>query len=290
MYQLGLIGGESIAKYSVAHMVWQEIIHASHSGTRFNYYPTVSGDGLVNRLSQVRSGEILGVNVALPWKEAAAAHCEEQSEVVAATGYVNTVYSRDGWLHADNTDGRGFLRGLGDSPNQHALIFGAGGAGTVLAYELIIRGSKVVVADIEGRALSKLEHLAQNWAGNERLQLLNTRDLVPKDFDLIVNATPLGRGLPFASVADPNMSKSPMPDDFAKKVPEAATFAEMNYYPPKTKFLNQVALAKHPIVLGLAMLLHQALLSYQDYTGDLLGDDQVGIIIQRLETELIDNS
>ncbi len=283
---VGLIGGESIARYSVAHLVWREIIDAAKANARFEYHPVTSVEELNEKLELVRAGEIAGTNVALPWKEVAAAQCDFRTEAVAATGYANTIYGKSGKLYADNTDGRGFLKGLDAKAVNHALILGAGGAGTVLAYELIIAGAKVVVADSEVAVLDKVEQLAKGWGCHERLKFLHVLDVIPSDFDLIVNGTPLGRGLLSEKKADPNTELSPISDEFVQRVPGVATFAEMNYYPAQTKFLAQAAAINQPTVPGLAMLLNQAVLSYQDYSGILLDKGQIGSIRRRLEKEL----
>jgi shikimate dehydrogenase len=287
--KLGLIGGESIAKYSVAHLVWREIIAVAKAKAKFEYYPIPTADLLHEKLEQVRSGEIVGVNVALPWKDLAAAQCDIKSPVVAATSYANTIYGKNGKLYADNTDGRGFLRGLDHQAIRQALIFGAGGAGTVLAYELTIVGAKVTLVDIEPDALDKARSIIDSWPEKNSLEILPSSEVGAGYYDLIVNATPLGRGLPPQKSPDPNMQLSPIPEKLLKEIAGTATFAEMNYFPAQTKFLAQGHAMRRPIVPGLAMLLGQAVLSYQDYSGILLNQTQSDNIMQQLEKELFDD-
>jgi shikimate dehydrogenase len=287
--QLGLIGGDSIARYSVAHLVWREIINAANVNAQFDYHPVIGAKQLSEKLELVRSGEIAGTNVALPWKKIAAAQSDICTEVVAATGYANTIFGRDGMLYADNTDGRGFLKGLNAMLIGKAMIYGAGGAGTVLAYELIMAGVQVTIADTEEVALYEVKQLTKGWDAYARIKIEHVLDVVPSDFDLVVNATPLGRGLPSGNIAQYNTKYSPMSDKFAQQVRGVATFAEMNYYPAVSKFIAQANAAHQRTIPGLVMLLNQAVLSYEDYSGTLLDNNQIGSIKLRLQKVLFDS-
>ena len=60
----------------------------------------------------VRVANFLGGNVTIPYKEEAAALADTRSEAVEACGAANTLVVRKGKLHAENTDGAGFLDAL----------------------------------------------------------------------------------------------------------------------------------------------------------------------------------
>src|SRR5260221_3760624 len=68
----------------------------------------VSPAELPDALAALRRGDVAGANVTIPHKRAVALACDELVGDALATGAVNTVVARDGWLLGHNTDARGF--------------------------------------------------------------------------------------------------------------------------------------------------------------------------------------
>ncbi len=58
---------------------------------------------------------VAGVNVTMPHKADAAAHCDTLTPTAATLGVANTVAVRDGRLVGDSTDGSGFLDAAADA-------------------------------------------------------------------------------------------------------------------------------------------------------------------------------
>ena len=82
-------------------------------GLPLHYVPLDLPPGHLRRfLRIVRAGNFLGGNVTIPYKEEAAALADTRSEAVEACGAANTLVVREGKLHAENTDGQGFLDAL----------------------------------------------------------------------------------------------------------------------------------------------------------------------------------
>jgi shikimate dehydrogenase len=108
-------------------------------------------------------------------------------------GVVNAVAIRaDGQTIGDTFDGVGFVAGLHaagqDLTGRRALIVGAGGVGSSIAFAVAEAGAReVCVSDVAD---------ARAGALTERLQQASIRsDVVspdPRGFDLVVNATPMG--------------------------------------------------------------------------------------------------
>ena len=287
---VGLVGGSNIAEYSVAHIVWKQLLEQEKFDGEFSYYPAVSIENVISVLEKIRLGEILGVNVALPWKRAAADCCDIKSDSVRASGCANTIYGRRGKLIASNTDGRGFIRSITNRHLGNVLLFGAGGAGTVTAYELLIAGSKVVVIDVEKKAIDGLTAISRRWSNRANLEICNVDNISGRSFDLIVNATPLGRGVPNGvtdSVQENSRQQhsSPVPVELLKNMPKSCLCAEMNYYPEHTRFLSDAISVGLATVPGLSMLIHQAALSYTEYTGHELTQAD----LRQLEDSLTNN-
>ena len=114
----------------------------------FPVAPNEKFDAIINAL---RSGELHGLNITIPYKQVFAALVDQLTADALACGAVNTVYFRDGKLVGDNTDVSGFLTDLdkqfGDNfKNHQAVILGAGGAARAVTAALLSRGWQVSIA------------------------------------------------------------------------------------------------------------------------------------------------
>ena len=263
----GLIGSENIDKYSIAHKIWQYIFSHYSPDSTFTYY-SISQKSEVNEiLEKVRVGEIRGVNVALPWKALAAECCDMKTPVVDSTGFANTIYAEGGKLIADNTDGVGLIAGLKELP-KNTLIYGAGGAGVVLAYELVNRGVSVTVTDINLDKLTQLKQKSKNWLMSDLVTIQESNSTFTGLFEMVVNATPLGRKNLSADLTSENyFDQSPLQQNEIENFNKNSLFVEMNYHPFKTKFLNDAESMKMDIQVGVVMLFHQAAMTFELYSG-----------------------
>jgi 3-dehydroquinate dehydratase/shikimate dehydrogenase len=143
---------------------------------------------------------IHGLSITAPHKAAALAVAGAESPLATLIGAANTLVLRDSVWEAESTDPEGVViplrqRGL-DLTHRRAAILGAGGAGRAAAVGLARAGAAVTLFNRSPeRATQAAEALG--------LPCLPLADLVPGDFDLLVNATPLGQGyaVPPASAA-----------------------------------------------------------------------------------------
>lgn len=112
------------------------------------------------QLDRLRRGELTGLNVTTPWKQTAAAACDQLFTAVVAPGSaaitlrplqgeprrpVNTLFMRDGALCGTSTDGPGLglaLAGAHISLDGAAIgLLGCGGAGASVAHWLVDQGA-----------------------------------------------------------------------------------------------------------------------------------------------------
>ncbi len=265
--QIGLIGGENIEKYSIADRIWSIILSQHDTNSRFSYYPTVERSEVYSLLEKVRSSEIKGFNVALPWKSVVAEYCDTTTPVVKMTGFANVVYSKNNKLIADNTDGVGFIAGLKEIPKS-TLIYGAGGAGVVLAYELSCLGTSVTIVDVDNEKIRYFNERCAKWL-NAGLVIAKEPDSIdPSSFEMVVNATPLGKKNHVPSESSVlYFDQSPIPSSHLSAFKKGTLFAEMNYYPFKTKFIEDAESHGMGVQFGIAMLFHQAAMTYELYSG-----------------------
>src|ERR1700722_2028289 len=91
-----------------------------------------------------------GVNLTIPHKVAVMEHLDQIAPDAALIGAVNTVRREGDRLIGENTDGKGFLRGLrldaGIEPaGKRAVVLGAGGAARAIVTELALAGTSDVL-------------------------------------------------------------------------------------------------------------------------------------------------
>ena len=142
---------------------------------------------------------VRGLSITAPFKEAAEAVAGAESPLVELIGAANTLVWNQGVWEAEATDPDGVVlplrdRGL-DIGAMEAAVVGAGGAGRSAAAGLARAGARVTIFNRDPeRGRSAADHL--------KVPFLPLSNLDPSRFDLLVNATSLGRGeadpLPFA--------------------------------------------------------------------------------------------
>ena len=210
--------------------------------------------------SFLRDGPWTGLNVTIPYKKSVIPFCDELSDVAAATGSVNTLVRRpDGALYGDSTDGFGFARmvqGSGvDLSGKKVLILGSGGACAAVRYALTSMGALPVVISRTG---------PDNY-GNLSLH---------RDAAAIVNTTPVGMY--------PDNGASPLSLDVFERLDAVY---DIIYNPERTALMMDAEGRSVPAFGGLTMLVAQAKLSSERFTGTELPDRLIGQITARLAGE-----
>ena len=215
----------------------------------------VPPDHLDDALAGLPALGFVGCNVTVPHKQAVLAACASLGPEAREIGAVNTISVTPDGLHGDNTDAAGFLEGLpGDLSAGTAVVFGAGGAARAVVVALARRGWDVAVVARRG---DQAVGLARDLAGPSMavagygLELLS--DLVGTA-DLVVNATPLG------------LQHEPLPAPLMGLDGGQVAY-DLVYNPPDTLFLTAARAAGAVAVNGLAMLVGQAAVAFETWTG-----------------------
>jgi len=138
-----------------------------------------------------------GVVVTVPYKQVLAGRLDEVSERAGALGSVNVIRRQaDGRLLGDNVDGEGFLNAAClngfQARDKRALVIGAGGVGSAIAWSLCQAGvQSLVLSDASAERCETLAALLRRAFGGVRIEIgYEALD----SFDLLVNATPAGMG------------------------------------------------------------------------------------------------
>jgi len=143
---------------------------------------------------------IRGLSVTSPFKEAALAVAGAESPLAGLIGAANTLVWNQGVWEAEATDPDGVVLPLRDRgiaiDGLAAAVVGAGSAGRSAAEGLAKAGARVTI-------VNRGAERGRSSADRLNLPFLPLSDLDPSRFDLLVNATSLGRGeddpLPFAA-------------------------------------------------------------------------------------------
>lgn len=208
----------------------------------------VAPDGLQAFVDRLRSGDLVGGNVTIPHKVAAAALCDRLTPEARRLEAVNTLWMDGGDVWGDSTDGIGFCGALDqeapgwDGHKRRAVVVGAGGAARAIVAALVGRGfAEVIVANrTPARAEALTARLGGQPAGLDALPSLL------EGADLLVNTTSAGmHGQP------------PLEVDVAALPPQAVV-DDIVYVPKETPLLRAAAAQGLRTVGGLGMLLHQA--------------------------------
>jgi shikimate dehydrogenase len=258
MIKLGLIG------YPVSHSLSPRIHKAALSACGLNgdysLFPIHPEDiqGLRDLLIRVRSGEIAGLNVTIPHKQNVIPFMDELTPTAQVIGAVNVIYMRENKLIGDNSDAAGFLKDLKNnfsSFNSHpsALVLGAGGSARSVVHALCNDGWSVTVA---ARRIEQAQTISQSFS-NYPLQITNFTELRPSSFDLIINTTPLGM--------TPNIDQSPLPENIT--LSKQTRIYDLVYNPRETKLVKDARAHGLQATTGLGMLVEQAALAFESWTG-----------------------
>ncbi len=255
MMHLGLIGYP--LEHSISPLLHEAALHAAGLRGEYRLYSVHPDDhtALGALVDRVRGGELDGLNVTVPHKQAVMPFLDEVTPAARAIGAVNCLCIKAGKVLGDNTDAPGFLadlRGFGIAPRS-AMVLGAGGAARAVVYALWTTGCQVSVAT---RRIEQARELSGRFAGVRAIEL-GAQALEAAKADLVINATPLGMF--------PSVDESPWPT--GAPFPESATVYDLVYNPRETVLIRQAHKAGLRAVNGLGMLIEQAMLAFELWTG-----------------------
>ncbi|MEL6914356.1 MAG: shikimate dehydrogenase [Pseudomonadota bacterium] len=201
-----------------------------------------------------------GVNVTLPHKVDALALAEKKSDRAVMIGAANTlIFRSDGLIHADNTDGYGFLTNLReaapdwDPKAAPAAVLGAGGAARAVIHALLDCGVPKIL--LTNRTRGKAQALRSDFGS--RIDVVDWADAgaAVGEAGTLVNTTSLGMtGQPALQVPLNGLAPGKVVSDLV-------------YAPLETDLLRAARAAGCTTVDGLGMLLHQAVPGFERWFG-----------------------
>lgn len=244
--------------------VMQEAAFAA-AGLNWRYLTIeVKPEKLADAIVGVRALGMQGINLTIPHKVAVMRYLDEIAPDAAIIGAVNTV-RRDGErLIGENTDGKGFLRGVRqdagvDPAGKRVVILGAGGAARAAATELALAGTShlLVLNRSEARGSQMVKDLRTNTRANVQFEVWDKTYHIANDIDLLVNATSIGL---FPDVDG-------MPDVDMQGAKPTMLVCDVVFNPPETPFLRRAKAYGLPVLDGLSMLVYQGVIGFEMWTG-----------------------
>ena len=155
----------------------------------------VKDDNELSRIiNQIRSKEINGINVTLPFKQKIVSHVDTIVNDAEITSSVNTIYlDSNQSIIGENTDVFGlqaaYLKEIDNIPKKKALIIGAGGVSPSVILSLQKTGVQEI--SITNRTREKCIFLKNKFNTLKIIDWINLQEEI-KNFDIIINATSLG--------------------------------------------------------------------------------------------------
>lgn len=208
-------------------------------------------------LSAVRTLDIAGISVTMPHKSDVARASDELSPLARRLGAVNCVINRDGVLLGDSTDGAGLLAALGrssgvDPAGMRCAVIGAGGAARAAIVALADAGAAevVVVNRTHAHAVEAAELAGGGGRAGEPADIARA--------EIVINATPVGMSGGVLPGGDPELES---------RLHEGQLVMDLVYVPSETRLLRAAADRGARTVGGIGMLVHQAAVAIEHWTG-----------------------
>lgn len=226
-----------------------------------HYVPMDIAHGdLADALAMLPKLGFVGLNVTIPHKETVLGLADHVSDRASLIGAANTlIFQKDGKIHADNTDGYGFLENLRQgAPDWRAdagpvAILGAGGAARAVLSSLLNAG--VAEIRLTNRTRSRSDALRAEFGNKIIVHDWVQAGNAIEGSALVVNTTSLGMT---------GKQEFRVPLDALQ--PDMVV-CDLVYTPLDTTLLQAARSAGCICVDGLGMLLHQAAPGFERWFG-----------------------
>jgi len=253
---MGLMG--SPTTHSISPQIHNAAFAAQDLNAVYIPFEVREAKDFIRRMVDPRTREVdwplRGLSVTAPHKSACLELLDELAPPAREIGAVNTILIEDDRLIGYNTDAEAFLSPLRRRAimlvGARCALLGAGGAARSVLWALEREGADVTVF---ARDMSKANHLAEKFGA----RAAGVSDARFKNFDLVINATPLGtRG--YLERETPAVSS---------QLQGARLVYDLVYNPSSTRLMREAAEAGVESIGGLEMLLAQAAEQFRLWMG-----------------------
>jgi shikimate dehydrogenase len=202
-----------------------------------------------------------GANVTIPHKERALEIADFVSKRAQRIGAANTLYfDVDGKIHADNTDGYGFITNLKKGAPEWnakagpALVLGAGGAARAILDALITEETPIIY--LTNRTKERALDLASEFGNGIEALDWDKQNSVLAEVKTLINTTSLGMN-----------GEGDLGLDFSQ-LSNVMTVTDIVYTPLETDLLKHAKQRGCTCVDGLGMLIYQGVPGFSNWFGE----------------------
>lgn len=259
-YSLGLIGYP--IKHSLSPWIHEQFLSQLNLDGSYELFEIDPSQDFKAALSKLKELNLTGFNVTVPYKETIIDYLDEIDEQALKIGAVNTVLNNNGRWIGYNTDGLGYVDALEDKyPSiiqqkaSKILILGSGGASRGIYNGLKSSGYHRI--DIANRTAKKADEISKtNLVGQTKIISLTKASEELAKYDIIIQTTSVGM--------KPNEHEKIID---LKQLSKDSIVSDIVYQPIMTKFLYESKEIGANIHHGHTMLLYQAKLAFEIWTG-----------------------
>jgi len=222
---------------------------------------TVAPDDLGEVIQMLPKAGFIGLNITRPYQQIALDFADIVTDRAALMSGANTlIFRRDGRIHADNTDGYGFIENIrqnapGWNPKSGpAVVFGAGRAAREAVAAMLEVGVEEV--RIANRTKPRAEALRREFGGRIVVYDWVQAGNALEGATTVVNATPLG---------SPGRQEFRVPLDGLRP---GSVVSDLAISPHATRLLRVAIQAGCYPVDGIGMALYQAAPAFERWYGE----------------------
>ena len=234
------------------------------AGLNYRYITCrVKVEDLEDSIRGLRAMNMRGVNLTMPHKIEVIRHLDDLTEAARIIGAVNVVINDNGKLTGENVDGKGFVQSLtleGISLKDKTItILGAGGAAKAIGVECALAGAGKlhIINRNEARGEALAAAINEHTAAQADFLPWNGVADIPADTEILVNATCVG--------LFPDVDK--YPEINYDQIAPGMIVADVIFNPIEPMFIRKAAEKGAKTVPGIAMLVDQAVLGFERWTG-----------------------
>lgn len=250
----------------IAHSLSPVMMNAAFRREAVNaVYLALHAKSLKDLLACVQEIPIRGLSVTMPYKQQIIEVLENSDPLTRQIGACNTVVrGAGGQLYGFNTDVAGIVVPLEQRMNlagARILIVGAGGAARAGAFGLKSKGAEVFLTN-------RTPEKAQSLARQAKAKYLKRADVAKQQFDIIINATPVGM----------NGSKQiPLNENELN----TRYLFDLVYNPSETALVKLARSKDLQIVPGLEMFVQQGARQFEIWTGKPAPIAEMGYVVTK---------
>ena len=256
-------------KHSISPKMHSYAFHLLHMNDVYLAFE-VDEHQLEDFITSVKTLNIKGFNVSMPYKTKIIDYLDELSDSAKLCGAVNTVKNINGYLKGHISDGEGLYQAIINKgwkvENEKVVVLGAGGAATAIIVELAKKGVREII--VYNRSDKKIIHdLNNQFDCHIELKIYNEEMLKDdlKDAYMLIQTTSVGM-IPFE---DECLIQN------VETLSQHLKVIDIIYKPKETKLLKMAKSQGLECMNGEDMLLYQGAVSFEFWTGEKMPVDKM---------------